>query len=51
MDWTAPAMPFADIGTAPEAAPAGDYPHWDDGSRINIVFFGLRGDIISGAGP
>jgi len=25
-------------------------PHWDGGSRINIVFFGLRGGDISGEG-
>jgi LCP family protein required for cell wall assembly len=32
----------------PEAAlPAVQYPQWDGGSRINIVFFGLRGGDIS----
>jgi polyisoprenyl-teichoic acid--peptidoglycan teichoic acid transferase len=30
------------------AAPAVEYPQWDGGSRINIVFFGLRGGEISG---
>lgn len=30
------------------AAPAEDYPQWDGGSRINIVFFGLRGGETSG---
>ncbi len=28
--------------------PAVQYPKWDGGSRINIVFFGLRGGDISG---
>ncbi len=31
------------------AAPSVDYPKWDGGSRINIVFFGLRGGQTSGA--
>lgn len=30
-------------------APEIDMPRWDGGSRINIVFFGLRGGEISGA--
>lgn len=35
----------------PEAsAPDVTYPEWDGGSRINIVFFGLRGGEASGAG-
>jgi LCP family protein required for cell wall assembly len=29
--------------------PEGDMPQWDGGSRVNIVFFGLRGGEISGA--
>ncbi len=32
----------------PVTAPEVDYPQWDGGSRINIVFFGLRGGEISG---
>ena len=30
-------------------APEVDYPQWDGGSRVNIVFFGLRGGDISEA--
>ena len=30
------------------AAPEVDYPQWDGGSRVNIVFFGLRGGEASG---
>ncbi len=37
-----PATP-TDVAAAPEV----DYPSWDGGSRINIVFFGLRGGDIS----
>ncbi len=32
------------------AAPEVQYPEWDGGSRINIVFFGLRGGQASGEG-
>ena len=36
--------PVAGPPPTPEvAAPAVQYPQWDGGSRINIVFFGLRG--------
>ena len=31
-------------------APVVQYPEWDGGSRINIVFFGLRGGPTSGEG-
>ncbi|MBI2757274.1 MAG: LCP family protein [Chloroflexi bacterium] len=30
------------------AAPVVQYPQWDGGSRINVVFFGLRGGDIAG---
>jgi LCP family protein required for cell wall assembly len=30
------------------AAPEVEYPQWDGGSRINVVFFGLRGGDTSG---
>ena len=40
---TAPPTPEADI-------PGLQYPQWDGGSRINIVFFGLRGGDASGEG-
>lgn len=30
------------------AAPAVEYPKWDGGSRVNIVFFGLRGGETAG---
>jgi LCP family protein required for cell wall assembly len=32
------------------AAPEIEMPRWDGGSRVNIVFFGLRGGDISGEG-
>lgn len=32
------------------AAPEIEMPQWDGGSRVNIVFFGLRGGDISGEG-
>jgi polyisoprenyl-teichoic acid--peptidoglycan teichoic acid transferase len=36
--------PLAAVPPTPEvAAPVVQYPTWDGGSRINIVFFGLRG--------
>jgi LCP family protein required for cell wall assembly len=36
--------PVAAVPPTPEvAAPEVQYPQWDGGSRINIVFFGLRG--------
>jgi LCP family protein required for cell wall assembly len=39
----------ADIPSTPQAeAPELDLPGWDGASRINIVFFGLRGGEISG---
>ncbi len=34
--------------TPEAAAPEVEYPSWDGGSRINIVFFGLRGGDIAG---
>jgi LCP family protein required for cell wall assembly len=39
------ALPTPDVG-----APEVKYPTWDGGSRINIVFFGLRGGDIAGEG-
>ena len=45
----APAAPIAGLPPTPDvAAPELQYPQWDGGSRINIVFFGLRGGDISG---
>lgn len=45
----APAAPIAGLPPTPDiAAPEVQYPQWDGGSRINIVFFGLRGGDISG---
>src|SRR5512142_849744 len=38
-----PATP-TDVAAVPEV----EYPQWDGGSRINIVFFGLRGGETSG---
>ncbi len=41
--------PIAGIRSSPEVeAPQMDLPRWDGASRINIVFFGLRGGDISG---
>lgn len=41
----------ADLPPTPEvAAPEVTYPTWDGGSRINIVFFGLRGGETAGEG-
>lgn len=40
-------VPIADIPSDVEA-PEIEIPQWDGGSRINIVFFGLRGGDISG---
>jgi len=49
--------PALDVESVPDAyissdvrAPEIEMPHWDGGSRINIVFFGLRGGDISGEG-
>ncbi len=39
----APPAPSSDV-----SVPAVEYPAWDGGSRINIVFFGLRGGDASG---
>jgi LCP family protein required for cell wall assembly len=54
---TLPDSPDLDLQSAPvadvlpeAAAPEIDVPHWDGGSRVNIVFFGLRGGDISGEG-
>lgn len=45
----APAAPIAGLPPTPDiAVPELQYPQWDGGSRINIVFFGLRGGDISG---
>ena len=42
--------PNAEIPATPEVeAPQIEMPRWDGGSRINIVFFGLRGGDMSGA--
>ncbi len=41
------AAPDAPATPAP-AAPEVEYPKWDGGSRVNIVFFGLRGGEIAG---
>ena len=38
-----PATPTAEI-----SAPVAQAPTWDGGSRINVVFFGLRGGATSG---
>jgi LCP family protein required for cell wall assembly len=47
--------PVAAVPPTPEVeAPVVQYPEWDGGSRINIVFFGLRGtnaDISEGDCP
>jgi polyisoprenyl-teichoic acid--peptidoglycan teichoic acid transferase len=47
--------PIANVPPTPEiAVPDVQYPQWDGGSRINIVFFGLRGtntDISQGDCP
>ncbi len=40
-------VPITDIPSVIEA-PQIEMPRWDGGSRINIVFFGLRGGDISG---
>ncbi|MEK6752741.1 MAG: LCP family protein [Chloroflexota bacterium] len=40
-------LPIADIPSDVKA-PQIEMPQWDGGSRINIVFFGLRGGDISG---
>ena len=40
-------LPITDIPSDVEA-PQIEMPQWDGGSRINIVFFGLRGGDISG---
>ncbi len=41
--------PVAPLPPTPDvAAPEVEYPQWDGGSRINIVFFGLRGGEIAG---
>lgn len=41
----------ANVPPPPEAAaPEIQYPQWDGGSRINLVFFGLRGGQASGEG-
>jgi LCP family protein required for cell wall assembly len=42
-------MPDSDI-LSEVAAPEIEMPRWDGGSRVNIVFFGLRGGEISGEG-
>jgi polyisoprenyl-teichoic acid--peptidoglycan teichoic acid transferase len=42
--------PNAEIPATPEVeAPQVELPQWDGASRINIVFFGLRGGDMSGA--
>ena len=42
--------PNTEIPATPEVeAPQVEMPRWDGGSRINIVFFGLRGGDMSGA--
>lgn len=42
---------LSDEDALPEiAAPEIEMPRWDGGSRVNIVFFGLRGGDISGEG-
>ena len=42
--------PSAGSPSTPEVeAPQIEMPQWDGGSRVNIVFFGLRGGDISGA--
>jgi LCP family protein required for cell wall assembly len=42
--------PNAEIPATPEGeAPQIELPRWDGGSRINIVFFGLRGGDMNGA--
>ncbi len=42
--------PVDNLPPTPElAAPEVQYPQWDGGSRINIVFFGLRGGDIAGS--
>ena len=40
--------PLAAMPTEGVAAPAAQVPTWDGGSRVNIVFFGLRGGATSG---
>ncbi|HSR21660.1 MAG TPA: LCP family protein, partial [Anaerolineales bacterium] len=41
----------ADLPPAPDvAAPEIEYPKWDGGSRVNLVFFGLRGGETQGEG-
>jgi LCP family protein required for cell wall assembly len=48
-DLDASSLPIANIPPTPEVgAPEIQYPKWDGGSRINIVFFGLRGGDIGG---
>lgn len=49
--------PDLNVDSAPDAdvqpvagVPEIEMPHWDGGSRVNIVFFGLRGGDISGEG-
>jgi LCP family protein required for cell wall assembly len=47
-DLDLPSPPIGNIPSTPEVgAPEIQYPKWDGGSRINIVFFGLRGGDIS----
>ncbi len=47
-DPNTPDLPVAESSPTPEvAAPQIEMPQWDGGSRINIVFFGLRGGDIS----
>jgi LCP family protein required for cell wall assembly len=46
-DLTIEGLPITDIPSDVEA-PQFEMPQWDGGSRINIVFFGLRGGNISG---
>jgi LCP family protein required for cell wall assembly len=54
---TLPDSPDLDLQSAPiadvlpeVAAPEIEMPRWDGGSRVNIVFLGLRGGDISGEG-
>ena len=48
-DLNAEGMPDVDIPPEIES-PTVEMPRWDGGSRVNIVFFGLRGGDISGEG-
>jgi LCP family protein required for cell wall assembly len=52
-----PGAPDLDVQSAPAsdilsevAAPEIEMPRWDGGSRVNIVFFGLRGGDLGGEG-